>query len=150
MIIDMEHHLATFDLLERGTSQSGKACERYWDTDGKMKIRVFEEVGRAESHLKFMDEAGIDMAVLTTNPISSLEQCRRWNDFCAGLVGEHPGRFIGFATVPPLGGEQAFKELERATGELGLKGVHIWTVMEGQRLDSRELWPFFEKVAELG
>ena len=150
MIIDMEHHTATLDLLERGTSESGKVCERYWDTDGKMKIRSFEEVGRAESHLQFMDEAGIDMAVLTTNPISSLEQCRRWNDFCAGLVREHPGRFIGFATIPPLGGEPAFQELERATGELGFKGVHIWTVTEGQRLDSRELWPFYEKVAEIG
>jgi len=150
MIIDMEHHTATEDHLEKGSSESGKVCERYWDTDGKMKIRSFEEVGRAESHLNFMDEAGIDIAVLTTNPISSLEQCRRWNDFCAGLVREHPRRFIGFATIPPLGGKPAFEELERAVRELGLKGVHIWTWSDGQPLDSRELWPFYEKVSELG
>lgn len=150
MIIDMEHHTATEDRLEKGKSQSGKVCERYWDTDGKMKIRSFEEAAHAESHLQFMDEVGIDMAVLTTNPISSLEQCRRWNDFCAGIVREHPGRFVGFATVPPLGGKPAFEELERAIGELGLKGVHIWTWNDGQPLDSRELWPFYAKVSELG
>jgi predicted TIM-barrel fold metal-dependent hydrolase len=150
MIIDMEHHTATEDRLEKGKSQSGKVCERYWDTDGKMKIRSFEEAAQAESHLQFMDEAGIDMAVLTTNPISSLEQCRRWNDFCAGIVRDHPGRFIGFATVPPLGGEPAFEELERAIGDLGLKGVHIWTWNYDQPLDSRELWPFYAKVSELG
>jgi hypothetical protein len=56
MIIDMEHHLATLDKLEKGESESGKVCERYWDTDGKMKIKSFEEAGRAESHLEFMDD----------------------------------------------------------------------------------------------
>lgn len=151
MIIDMEHHLATSDLLQKGKSESGKACERYWDTaDGKMKIRSFEEVGYAESHLKFMDEAGIDIAVLTTNPVGSLEACVRWNDFCAGLAKEHPDRFVGFATVPPLGGKPAFEELERAIKELGLRGVHIWTWSDGQPLDSRELWPFYEKANGLG
>ena len=150
MIIDMEHHTATEDRLERGTSESGKVCERYWDADGKMKVRTFEEVARADSHLQFMDEAGIDMAVLTTNPISSLEQCRKWNNFCAKMVREHPRRFLGLATVPPLGGKPAFKELERAIGELGLKGVHILTWTDGHPLDSRELWPFYTKVSELG
>ncbi|MFC2020761.1 amidohydrolase family protein [Chloroflexota bacterium] len=149
MIIDMEHHTATEDLLAKGTSPSGKICERYWDTDGKMKILSFEEVARAESHLKFMDEAGIDMAVLTTNPLKSLEQCRKWNDFCAGLVKEYPKRFLGFATILPLGGKEAFEELDRAITGLGLSGVHIWTWSDGQPLDSRELWPFYEKVSEL-
>jgi predicted TIM-barrel fold metal-dependent hydrolase len=150
MIIDMEHHLATFDRLEKGKSESGKVCERYWDTDGKMKIRSFEEAGRAESHLKFMDAAGIDIAVLTTNPVSGLEACHRWNDFCAGLVKEHPDRFIGFASVPPLGGKAALDELERAVRVLGLKGVHIWTWTEKEPVDSRKLWPFYEKCSRLG
>jgi predicted TIM-barrel fold metal-dependent hydrolase len=149
MIIDMEHHLATLDRLEKGESESGKVCERYWDIDGKMKIKSFEEAARAESHLEFMDAAGIDLALLTTNPITTLDQCRRWNDFCAGLVKDHPDRFVGFATVPPLGGEPAFDELERAVKELGLRGVHIWTWNDGRALDSREMWPFYEKVTEL-
>jgi len=150
MIIDMEHHTATIDHLVKGKSESGKVCERYWDTDGRMKIRSFEEVADSGSHLRFMDGAGIDMAVLTTNPVTGLEQCVKWNDFCAGLVRDHPGRFVGFATVPPLGGEPAFRELERAVGELGLKGVHIWTWNDGKPIDSREMWPFYAKVAGLG
>jgi predicted TIM-barrel fold metal-dependent hydrolase len=150
MIIDMEHHLATLDKLEKGESGSGKVCERYWDTDGKMKIKSFEEAGCAESHLEFMDAAGIDIALLTTNPIITLEQCRRWNDFCASLVKDHPDRFVGFATIPPLGGRPAFDELERAVKELDLKGVHIWTWNDGKALDSREMWLFYEKVSDLG
>jgi predicted TIM-barrel fold metal-dependent hydrolase len=149
MIIDMEHHLATLDRLEKGESESSKVCERYWDTDGKMKIKSFEEAARAESHLEFMDAAGIDIALLTTNPVTTLDQCRRWNDFCAGLVHDHPDRFAGFATIPPLGGKPSFDELERAVKELGLRGVHIWTWNDGKALDSREMWPFYEKAAGL-
>jgi predicted TIM-barrel fold metal-dependent hydrolase len=146
MIIDMEHHTATADRLQKGKSASGKVCERYWDTDGKMKIRSFEEAGQPESHLEFMDAAGIDLAVLTTNPITTLEQCRRWNDLCAGFVQAYPDRFAGFATIPPLGGKPAFDELERAVKGLGLRGVHIWTWNDEKALDSREMWPFYEKV----
>jgi len=150
MIIDMEHHTATADRLEGGRSDSGKVCERFWDVDGKMKIRSFEEAGSPEAHLEFMDAAGIDVAVLTTNPITTLEECERWNDFCGGIVKQYPDRFAGFATIPPLGSEPAFKELERAVNTLGLKGVHIWTWNDGRALDSREMWPFYEKAAELG
>lgn len=150
MIIDMEHHGATEDWVEKGSSKSGKICERYWDTDGKMKIHLFQEASRVERRLQFMDEAGIDIAVLTTMPVSSLEGCRRWNDFCAEVVQKNPKRFVGFASIPPLGGEPALKELERAVKELGLKGVHMWTQSEGRPLDSRELWPFYKKVSELG
>jgi predicted TIM-barrel fold metal-dependent hydrolase len=136
-------------MLLRGKSESGKIVERYWDTDGKMRIRTYEDAGRVERRLKFMDESGIDMAVLTPNPVSTLDQCRRWNDFCAGVVAEYPRRFAGFAAVPAFGGGAAMKELERATKGLGLKGVHIWTQVGGRTLDSRELWPFYEKVSEL-
>jgi aminocarboxymuconate-semialdehyde decarboxylase len=150
MIVDMEHHASTPDMLRKGKSESGKVVERYWDSDGKMKIRTYEDAGRVERRLQFMDEAGIDVAVLTPNPVSTLDQCRRWNDFCAGIVNKHPDRFSGMATIPPFGGAPAMRELERATKELGLKGVHIWTQVGGRTLDSRELWPFYEKVSALG
>jgi predicted TIM-barrel fold metal-dependent hydrolase len=150
MIIDMEHHAATSELLYTGKSASGKICERYWDTDGKMKIRTYEDAGRVEKRLQFMDESGIDMAALSPNPMSTLEQCRKWNDFCAGIVQTYPNRFVGFASVPPLGSESSLTELSRAVNDLGLKGVHIWTQTEGYSLDSREMWPFYERVAHLG
>ena len=71
MIIDMEHHASTDDhpFLQKGDSESGKICERYWDSDGKMRIHVFQEVAWTERRLRLMDEAGIDMAALTTNPM---------------------------------------------------------------------------------
>jgi predicted TIM-barrel fold metal-dependent hydrolase len=148
MIIDMEHHAATPDMLEKGSSQSGLYCERYWDGD-KMKIRSFIESSRVKERLEFMDEAGIDMALLTTNPLTTMDQCIRWNDFCAQLIQANPTRFTGFATVLPLGGAPAMAELERAVKQLGLKGVHISTRNQGLHMDSPEMRPFYEKAAEL-
>ncbi len=150
MIIDFEHHLYMEEQLQKVSSQSGKMSERYWDPSGRMRTRKYEGVSQPDRYLPFMDEAGIDMAVLTTNDIHGLEQMMRWNDFCARVVTENPKRFVGFACIPPLGGKPAFEELERAVQELGLKGVHIFTRVEGRPLDSRELWPFYEKVSELG
>jgi predicted TIM-barrel fold metal-dependent hydrolase len=149
MIIDMEHHASPGDVLIKGDSPSGKVVERYWDTDGKMKIRTYQEAGSVARRLQFMDESGIDIAVLTANPVANLDQSRQWNDFCAGLVQSYPKRFVGFASVPVLGGKPAMLELERAVRDLGLRGVHIWTQSDGRHLDSRELWPLYEKASEL-
>jgi 2,3-dihydroxybenzoate decarboxylase len=149
MVIDFEHHLFMADQVLKGPSQSGNIIEHFWDSDGIVGTRKYEDTARVEKHLQFMDEAGIDVAVLTTNFISGLDQMKRWNDYCAGVVKEHPDRFVGFACIPPLGGKVAFQELERAIMELGLRGVHIWSRIEGYHLDARELWPFYEQVSRL-
>ena len=149
MIIDVEHHFTMRREGEDKKFSSGKICERFWDEKGNIRIRVSSEASFADRHLEFMDAAGIDMAMLTINPEMDLEQCKHWNDFCAETVREHPNRFIGFASVPPLEGEPAFNELERAVKDLGLKGVHVFSRVGKHTLDSRELWPFYEKVDEL-
>jgi predicted TIM-barrel fold metal-dependent hydrolase len=150
VIIDLENHLSLSERVEKGKSPSRKICERYWEPDGKLKIRLFEDASNIERTLQFMDDAGIDMAALTTNALDTQEQMKKWNDHCAALVNAHPSRFIGFATVSPLGGQPALDELDRAIKGWGLSGVHIWTQCEGRFLDSPELWPFYEKVAKLG
>ena len=63
---------------------------------------------------------------------------------------DHPTRFAGFASALPLGGNEAFDEMDRAVNVLGMKGLHISARPSGLYLDSKELWPFYEKVAELG
>lgn len=149
MIIDVEHHAATEELLEKGTSNSGMYCERYWAPDGKMKVLSYLESSRIEERLEFMDKAGIDIAVLSANPLNDLDQAIRWNEHCAKMVRQAPSRFVGLASVPPLGGKPALNELERAVKELGLRGVHIHTRNHGLHLDSREMWPFYKKCTEL-
>ena len=50
---------------------------------------------------------------------------RRINDAVAELVGRHPGRLYGLASVDAYGGEQSARELERAVRQLGLRGVFM-------------------------
>jgi predicted TIM-barrel fold metal-dependent hydrolase len=150
MIIDVEHHLFIKDTAKGVKYPSGKICERFWTEDGRLQIRISEEATRVENSLKFMEETGIDMAMLTTNPELNLEQSKKWNNYCAKVMHENPKHFVGFASIPPLGGKPALEELERAVKDLGLRGVHIMTVSKGKFLDSKEMWPFYEKVSELG
>jgi predicted TIM-barrel fold metal-dependent hydrolase len=128
--------------------ESGKITERYWGEDGEVHFHTSKEASRIDRFLQFMDEAGIDMAVLSFQR-QDIELVKKWHDHCARVVKEHPDRFAGFASIPPLGGRPAFEELERAVKELGMKGVHIFTENDGHQLDSREMWPFYEKVSEL-
>lgn len=149
MIIDFEHHLSTEEMLKTWGSKTGK-IGRYWDKNGNLRIQGSPEAAKVDSHLKFMDEAGIDLAVLTTNRNNDPQVVKNWNDFCAKIVKEHPRRFVGFAAVMPLRGQPAFEEMERAVRDLGMKGVHIQARVEEHHLDSKQLWPFYEKVSELG
>ena len=149
MIIDLENHMAVPEEVLPGKSKSGKLCERYWDENGKLRIRKYQDFSNVEKYVEFMDAAGIDVAVLTPNLITSLEQCKKWNDFASNIVKQFPKRFVAFATVPATGGKPALDELVRAVKQLGMKGAHIWTQTGQYFLDSRELWYFYEKVAEL-
>lgn len=148
MIIDIENHLSMADPSQPERFESGKIYERYWDKEGKVHIRKSREATRIERFLQFMDDSGIDMAVLTSHA-PSLEMQVRWHDHCARIVKEHNRRFIGFASISPLGGKPALDELERAVKALGMKGVTTYTQNDGHFLDSRKMWPFYEKVSKL-
>ena len=50
---------------------------------------------------------------------------RRVNDAVADLVGKHPGRLYGLASVDAYGGEPSARELERGVRQLGLRGVFM-------------------------
>ncbi|MCL6592555.1 MAG: amidohydrolase family protein [Alicyclobacillus sp.] len=105
-----------------------------------------------DRHLAMMDEAGVDIAVLSSGEgmKGNLETCRRVNEFLAEAMQKYPGRIIGMAHVPPLEGDAALQELERAHKDLGLRGAALPSTVQGKGLDSPELWPFYSKVQELG
>lgn len=145
MIVDLEHH---FRVARQGVDSK---VERAWTADGVLQYSQGNSGADVDEHLSFMDRAGIDLAVLSGNLPDHLpiEAVRIWNDTCARAVSDHPSRFAGFACTKPAGGDDGFAELDRAVGELGMKGVHIGARPGGHFLDARELWPFYEKVAQL-
>lgn len=149
MIIDLEHHIYTEEQLKRRGGKPGKS-RRAWDSEGRLRLHPSLDFFRIEEHLTFMEEAGIDMSVLTVSIQRELEEVRKSNDFLARTVKEHPKKFVAFAATLPLGGEPAFNETERAVKGLGMKGVEIYSQNSGVPLDSKEMWPFYEKVSKLG
>ena len=148
MVIDLEHHLEPREVWEKRGGKPGQLVMQY-APDGTPLRPLDDSTHDIGMHLKYMDIAGIDMAVLSGTEVASLEEARVFNNHFAKVVEQHPGRFAAFATTLPLGGKPALDELERAVRKLGLKGVLINAQIHGQPVDSRQLWPFYEKVSQL-
>ena len=152
MIIDWEHHYLPEDLWLKKGGKKGKRATFY--ENGKPRGSLNPELYDVEKHLKIMDASGIDIAVLsmaitTEDTATAIEECKVWDDRVAELNKKYSNRFVGLAPIPPLGGKKAFAELDRAIGSLGLKGVVIRSQVNGHSVDSKELYPFYERVSRL-
>lgn len=123
-------------------------------------------VSEAGSHLAdddarvaYMDKFGIDVEVLSFSQVGELWQTlnggeklrftRVVNDSMARVAQRHKGRLVAVATLPMLDGE-ALDELDRAIGQLGLKGCMIYSNVNGKPLDSPEFMPFYQRMAKHG
>ncbi|MBW1943379.1 MAG: amidohydrolase [Deltaproteobacteria bacterium] len=110
-----------------------------------------------EKRLAFMDEAGIDMQVLTLtapgvdhlDPDKGEALAKNANDATAEIMGKYPERFSGYATVSPKRPEAAARELERAVKELGLKGWKTHSNFGDSYIDEKTYWPILAKAEEL-
>ena len=82
-------------------------------------------------------------------PKASVELATIANDELAALVAAYPERFAGaIAAVPMNEPDRACREIERATGQLGLCGVQIYSNVNGRPLDAPEFGPVFATLAE--
>lgn len=115
-----------------------------------------EDVG--ERRIKFMDESGIDMQVLSygagspqniTDTLLAVSLCQEANNELARLIKIHPDRFAGFALLPLVDAHAAAKELERTVKQFGFKGAMISGTFNGHFLDEPEFLPIFSKAEEL-
>jgi predicted TIM-barrel fold metal-dependent hydrolase len=110
-----------------------------------------------DRRFRILDEFGDVRQVITLGqpPIESLAGpgesagvAREANDGLAALVAAHPDRFIAFAASLPLNDVDAsLKEMERAIGQLGAKGVMVYTNVAGKPLDAPEFQPIFAEAA---
>ncbi len=122
------------------------------------KLEARGNLSDVGQRLRDMDEAGIDMQVLSVgNPIGeesdpsiAIAWARKINDELAQLVDKYPERFAAFARITWQEPAAAADELERAVKELGLKGVKVDSHISGEYLDDRKYWTIFKKTEELG
>lgn len=107
--------------------------------------------------LKEMDEAGIDIQVLSHGAPGAqglqgeiaVRLAREANDRLQRAISVHPDRFAGFASLPTSEPREAANELERAVEKLGFKGAMIHGLTNGRFIDHEEYWPIFERAAKL-
>jgi aminocarboxymuconate-semialdehyde decarboxylase len=148
MIVDFQHHYTPPELL-KGRADSATV---QLDEDGNPNYLLNPLLADLPAHVRMMDLAGIDAAVLSSGPgfdQPDLVTCRLINDRVQQAVNDYPGRFIGLAHVPALKPEEAAAELKRCAVELGFPGVVIASELQGEPLDTPALRPFWKACADL-
>jgi aminocarboxymuconate-semialdehyde decarboxylase len=73
----------------------------------------------------------------------------RINDQMAELVGRHPGKLYGLATVDAFVGDDGARELTRAVRDLGLRGVFLESAKGDLLLGAKETRPTLAAAAAL-
>lgn len=75
---------------------------------------------------------------------------RAMNDELAELTQRRKNRIVALATIDAYDGERAAKEVERACGELGLRGIFVDAGRGDLLIDSKEARPALEAAARIG
>lgn len=127
----------------------------YYTVRGPVMSRLLDV---ADVRLKEMDEAGIDMQVLSFvapgtevfDAPTGTTLAKKTNIELSKIIMKHPHRFAGFAALAPQDPGGAANELERAVKELGLKGAKINSNIRGEYLDDEKYWVIFERAEKLG
>ncbi|HEV2748884.1 MAG TPA: amidohydrolase family protein [Gemmatimonadales bacterium] len=107
-----------------------------------------------EASIAFMDDAGIDVAVVslstpgvhTGDSAKARALARRCNEFAAQLVHARPDRFASFACIPLPAIDASLEELSYALDVLGADGLVLFTNSNGVYLGDAVLEPVFEEL----
>ena len=103
-----------------------------------------------ESHLRWMDEAGIQTSVLTlaAPQPTSADVVRQTNESAARIKKEHPGRFLFCAALPLPDVSKALEEAKYALDVLKADGIKLATNVGGQYIGAPELDTLFAFLNE--
>ncbi len=104
------------------------------------------------AHLAFMEAAGIRTSLLSMPApqpyFGDTEECRqmvrRYNEACAELKADHPGKFLFCASLPLPDVEAAIEEAVYALDTLGADGIKLATNSRGQYVGDQALDPLME------
>ncbi len=142
LTIDTHHHMLPdffFEATNEKESPVGGLKPQIWTPEGS---------------LAFMDEAGIDVAILSISTPgiqlpekhAARELARKCNELAATLISKHPKRFGAFASVPMSDINDAFDEMIYALDVLKLDGVVLFTNSRGVYLGDKIMKPLFDEL----
>ena len=146
MTIDTHHHILP-DFFWRETNDShapiGGLTPLQWSK---------------EAMISFMDDAGIDVAVMSVSTpgvhlgdsLKARSLARRCNELAAELVYTRPDRFASFACLPLPDIDASLEELSYAIDVLRLDGLVLFTNSNGVYLGDAALEPVFQELNHRG
>jgi predicted TIM-barrel fold metal-dependent hydrolase len=168
--IDLETHFATQGWIDALYANPGYPRFAHDQATGNRRLFYHPEAGEpygdvileklldlGDSRLAAMDEAGIDVAVISLTspgveqfePGLGLRLAREANDVLAAAVAAHPERYRGYAALPVHDIEASVRELERSVRELGLIGWKTHSNYGDSYLDDRRYWPLLAACERL-
>ncbi len=125
---------------------------------GEKEFRKIDERSYAPARrIEDMDAEKIGMQMLSPVPVMLCYWgppeptdafARMQNDFIAGVVQRHPGRFVGAGTVALQDVKLALRELERLK-TLGFAAAEIGSQVNGRDFDDAQLFDFFAAAQQL-
>ena len=142
LTIDTHHHMLPdffFEATNEKENPVGGLKPQSWTPEGS---------------LAFMDEAGIDVAILSISTPgiqlpdkhAARELARKCNELAASLISKYPKRFGAFASVPMSDINEAIDEMTYALDVLKLDGVVLFTNSRGVYLGDKTMKPLFDEL----
>ena len=149
MIVDFQHHFTPRELMPKDL---GRRKLVSYDENGAPSFIMHWMLFDLDEHIGMMDEAGIDVALLSSaaGMCADLDRSRLCNETAKQAERDYPSRFVGAAHANPLGGVAALRELARCKHELGFQGVVITSEINDLYLDAPEFEPFWTECEKLG
>lgn len=102
-----------------------------------------------------MDANGIALAAISINDPGperfgpdGLRVARMANDYIASVTRAHPGRFIGLMVLPLQDMAASRRELRRCVDELGMKGILLYSNIDGLPIDEPRFRPIFAEAEQ--
>jgi len=150
-IVTLEEHVLTPDFA---------AATRKLATGPPAKLRARMEpalLEMGEARVRAMDEAGIDVQVLSLaadglDALPSEEAvalAASSNDQIAAAIAAYPDRFAGFATVALSDIDAAVHEIYRTITELRFAGIRLYGTAQGIALDDERFEPVWAAAEAL-
>ena len=141
-VIDMQAHYIPPEALNLV-----RKTREYDHTIGLKRLtKSYEMIKDIKTHLKWMDESGIDMAILSTSAFSDngFRFCRVCNDGYSKVIKQYPDRFKGMIQVYPYAERKNKDEIKRGVEELGLWGIAVVSSYQRMTIDSPLMDPIYE------
>jgi 5-carboxyvanillate decarboxylase len=159
-IIAVEEHFVTeryWQEVSQLAVGAGEGLEQAFMSNFPKNPVMHSRMADVKTHLDEMDQAGIDVSVLSLNPPGvqiyddsrrAVSLAREMNDVLFERIRTYPDRFCGLGCVAPQDPRAAAAEIRRVMGPLGLGGVLIASHTHGRYLDEEDCEPILAALEE--